>query len=224
MTPSQSQPSPTVRVAAAADVAAVSAVLGRAFDDDPVWGWLLPDEASRVRRLGRLFGVALRHVHLPHAASEAAGRDGAVEAAAFWDPPDHWKVSAGRQLSLLGQLLGVFGTRLPIALRTLGAIEEHHPREPHWYLAVLGTDPPAQGLGLGGALLRSRLDRCDASGVPAYLESSKERNVPYYERFGFRVTRELALPGKGCPPVWLMWRDPEPPGERGTAGERGETG
>ncbi|MFD0534677.1 GNAT family N-acetyltransferase [Actinomadura luteofluorescens] len=67
---------------------------------------------------------------------------------------------------------------------------------------------PAQGNGLGAALLRSRLDRCDTEGLPAYLESSKERNVPYYERFGFRVTRELPLPGKGCPPVWLMWRDP----------------
>ena len=60
----------------------------------------------------------------------------------------------------------------------------------------------------GAAGSEPPMPRCDAEGLPAYLESSKERNVPYYERFGFRVTRELAMPGRGCPPVWLMWRDP----------------
>lgn len=205
---SQPRPSPAVRTAAAADAAAIAAVLGRAFDDDPVWRWLLPDDASRVRRLTGLFGILLRRVHLPHGATEAAGRDGRAEAAALWDPPGHWRVPVRAQAAQAVPLLRVLGARVPATLRTLGAIERHHPREPHWYLSVLGTDPPAQGNGLGGALLRSRLDRCDAGGVPAYLESSKERNVPYYERFGFRVTRELTLPGRGCPPVWLMWREP----------------
>ncbi|MFA1543164.1 GNAT family N-acetyltransferase [Actinomadura monticuli] len=205
---SPSQPYPLVRTAADADAAEIAAVLGRAFDDDPVWCWLLPDEASRARRLTGLFEVLLRRVHLRHGATEATGRDGATEAAALWDPPGHWRVPVRLQAAQAVPLLRILGTRVPITLRTLGAIERHHPREPHWYLSVLGTDPPAQGRGLGGALLRSRLDRCDAEGVPAYLESSKERNVPYYERFGFRVTRELALPGRGCPPVWLMWREP----------------
>lgn len=205
---SQPQPSPAVRAAAGADAPAVAALLGRAFDDDPVWRWLLPDDASRVRRLTGLFEIMLRRVHLPHGVSETAGRDGRPEAAALWDPPGRWRVPLRAQAAQALPLARVFGARMPAGLRALGAIEKHHPTEPHWYLAVLGTDPPAQGRGLGGALLRSRLDRCDADGVPAYLESSKESNVPYYERFGFRVTRELALPGKGCPPVWLMWREP----------------
>ncbi|MFD0689389.1 GNAT family N-acetyltransferase [Actinomadura fibrosa] len=209
---SQPQPSPVIRVAGRADAGPVAGVLGRAFDDDPVWRWLLPDDGSRVRRLTLLFRTALRHVHLRHGATEATGRGAAVEAAALWDPPGQWHIPLATQARQALPLLRVFGARVPAALRTLGEIEAHHPREPHWYLSVLGTDPAAQGNGLGGALLRSRLDRCDAGALPAYLESSKEQNVPYYERFGFRVTRELALPGKGCPPVWLMWRDPAPGG------------
>jgi GNAT superfamily N-acetyltransferase len=196
-----------VRTAREADAARIAAVLGRAFDDDPVWRWLLPDDASRVRRMTALFGIMLRHVHLPHGATEAAGRDG-TEAAALWSPPGQWRIPLRRQAAQGVPLLRALGTRTFASLRALDAIERHHPKEPHWYLAVLGTDPPAQGNGLGAALLRSRLDRCDAEGLPSYLESSKERNVPYYERFGYRVTRELSLPGKGCPPVWLMWREP----------------
>ena len=72
-------------------------------------------------------------------------------------------------------------------------------------------DPPLQGSGIGTELMRSRLARCDAAGMPAYLESSKERNVPFYERHGFTVTRELKIPDGG-PLLWLMWRDPRPGG------------
>ncbi|MFC4909970.1 GNAT family N-acetyltransferase [Actinomadura gamaensis] len=200
--------SPSARVATASDVDRIAAVLARAFEDDPVWSWILPDEASRPRRLAAAFAILLREVHLRHGASEHSGRFDDIESAALWDPPGAWRLPLATQARQLVPFVRAFGTRLPAALRALGRIERHHPKEPHWYLAYLGTDPQAQGNGLGSVLLRSRLDRCDEAGTPAYLESSKESNVPYYERFGFRVTRELRLPGDGAPPVWLMWRDP----------------
>jgi ribosomal protein S18 acetylase RimI-like enzyme len=96
--------------------------------------------------------------------------------------------------------------RAPLVGYGLLGIERHHPpAPPHWYLATLGTEPAAQGRGLGSTVLAPVLEECDRDGVGAYLESSKERNLDYYARFGFRVTRELRLP-RG-PRVWLMWRD-----------------
>jgi hypothetical protein len=53
------------------------------------------------------------------------------------------------------------------------------------------------------------LDTCDAEGIGAYLESSKESNVPFYERHGFRVTGEIVIPDG--PTLWAMWRDPVSP-------------
>ncbi len=105
----------------------------------------------------------------------------------------------------------LFGTRLPVALRALDETDKVHPSEPHWYLALLGTDPDHQGKGYGTAAISPVLDICDRDGTPAYLESSKEQNVPFYERHGFEVTSTLDLSkGKG-PRLWLMWREPRPP-------------
>ena len=80
-----------------------------------------------------------------------------------------------------------------------------HPKaEPHWYLAFLGIEPSEQGKGLGSALLRPVLERCDSEGTPAYLETSNERNLPFYQRHGFEVVQQCGIPDG--PHFWGMWR------------------
>ena len=93
------------------------------------------------------------------------------------------------------------------------AIEQRHPQEPHWYLAVLGTDPAHWGQGVGSALVRHVLDDPANGGQAAYLETETESNVPFYERHGFQVVGELDVP-RGGPHLWLMWRDPPNPSDR----------
>ena len=63
-----------------------------------------------------------------------------------------------------------------------------------------------QGNGVGRALITAVTDRCDTTGIGAYLESSKAANVPYYERFGFVVTGEIQV--ADSPTLYAMWRDP----------------
>ena len=72
---------------------------------------------------------------------------------------------------------------------------------------MLGTRPDRQGHGVGSTLLQPVLDICDREGIGAYLESSKESNIPFYRRHGFQVVEEIRLP-KG-PLVYPMWRDPQ---------------
>ncbi|HTM85116.1 MAG TPA: GNAT family N-acetyltransferase [Mycobacterium sp.] len=196
-----------VRAPHKTEVPALARVLGRAFHDDPVSVWLLPDARTRADRMARLFGALARHHHLPGGGAEVAGVDGTVGAVALWDPPNRWRPARGAQLRAIPALLAAFGSRLFVARDFEELMARAHPEAPHWYLATIGTDPAMQGRGLGGSLLRSRLDRCDAERCPAYLESSKADNVPYYQRFGFEVTGEVVTPGGG-PTLWLMWREP----------------
>lgn len=84
------------------------------------------------------------------------------------------------------------------------ALHKARPSDPHWYLATLGTDPRAQGKGVGSALVRSGLERCDREGAHAYLECM-EHLVLYYERFGFEMTGEIEMP-EDVPDQVSMWR------------------
>ncbi len=199
---------PEVRSAQKADIRALSATMSRAFYDDPVMTWVLPDDSSRLASLARMFTAITRHHHLADGGSEVACDAPGIGAAALWDPPNRWKHTGREQFAMLPLFFRVFGFRSARARQIQEMMKREHPEEPHWYLAAIGSDPTIRGQGFGQALMRSRLDRCDAEYCPAYLESSKPENVPYYQRFGFTVTGELVLPDGG-PTMWAMWRTPQ---------------
>jgi ribosomal protein S18 acetylase RimI-like enzyme len=198
------------RPARKADIAELSRALGRAFYDDPVSIWIMPDDTVRAAHLSKFFASVTRHHHLAGGGVEVACDGPIVGAAALWDPPGRWKQSARAQLMMLPSFIFGFGPRLTTSSK-LGALleqmKQQHPEEPHWYLAVLGSDTVVRGKGYGHALMQSRLDRVDAEHAPAYLESSKYANIAYYQRFGFEVTGEIVLPDNG-PTLWPMWRAP----------------
>ena len=167
-----------------------SAVLTRAFDDDPVFRYLYPT-ARRRRWACRGFLQAIVRDGLPFGEVWAAVDDGAVVGAAGWLPEGAYPPSrrrAARQLVAAWQALLTPHT-FRDGLRYLTETEKLHPKEPHWYLAVIGVEPDRQGEGLGGKLLAAVVGRLDETGVPAYLETSTED-----------LTSEV------CPPTWKLRR------------------
>ncbi len=193
-----------VRKASPADRQRLVAAMARAFDDDPFANWVCAQDKRRARRIYDFMDVAYR-ITAPHGDVYTTGD---VQGGAFWAPPAKWKMGPLQQLRLtpaMGRSAG--WRRIPSVIGGLNAVEKHHPHEPHYYLLALGVEPELQGHGLGTQLMAPILERCDREKVPAYLESSKEKNVPLYERNGFQVTERLEIPNGG-PPIWLMWRDP----------------
>jgi hypothetical protein len=125
-----------VRPAQRGDVGQMSAVLARAFYDDPVMSWMLPDDRSRLKALTRAFGALARHHFLPRAGSEVGRRDGAVGAATLWDPPGQRKGSRLEELVMMPATLWAFRSRVPASMRVMELMEKRHPEEPHWYLRM----------------------------------------------------------------------------------------
>lgn len=199
-------PSAKTRPATRADIPALSRTLGRAFFDDPVMRWMLPNDDARRRKLHRLFAALTRHHHLARGGVDLATDGDTIGAAALWDPPGEWRQTRAEQIRAMPRLLVTFGASITRGMVVEDLMTKVHPEEPHWYLAIIGSDPTVRGKGFGNVLMRSRLDRIDAEHAPAYLESSNPDNVPYYERFGFEVTGEITVPDG--PTLIPMWRTP----------------
>jgi ribosomal protein S18 acetylase RimI-like enzyme len=194
----------SARRAAASELPDLARMLARAFLDDPVARWSCRPDAVRARVLERLFGMRLRDLHVH---GEIWTADG-LESVAVWAPPERWHTTVRQDITYSTTLLHPrLLLRMPMVVAGLLRVQSNHPENPpHWYLAILGTDPPAQGRGLGSAMMAPILEQCDRDGLGAYLESSKEENIDFYARHGFRVTAERPLP-RG-PRLWPMWRDP----------------
>jgi GNAT superfamily N-acetyltransferase len=201
-------PPPDARIARPQEWRRIGAVLGQAFQDDPVWRWVCPDAERRRRHLGAAFAHAIRK-HVGEGWGWTIGAvDGPVLGGAVWAAPGEWRtrpLDAARVALPMLRAMGMHGIRERVG--ALSRIEAHHPSDPHWYLEILGADPTMRGRGIGTALLQPVVQRCDTEGIPAYLESSKPENLPFYGRFGFEVTEQFEI-GDGAPPMWGMWRDP----------------
>jgi len=194
----------TPRRAEAAELPELARMLARAFQEDPVATWSCRPADLRPRVLERVFAMRLRDTH-PRG---EIWTDDDLQSAAVWAAPGQWHTTTRQDMAYATTLLHPrLLLRAPMVVKGLLGAQKVHPAEPpHWYLAILGTDPSAQGRGLGSAVMRPVLDECDRHGIGAYLESSKEQNLDYYARHGFRTTAERDLP-RG-PRLWPMWRDP----------------
>lgn len=179
------------------DVPHLKGVYAEAFYDDPIVKWMIPDERSRRRRLRRFFAIELRHIALPRG---AVWMSTDLSGAAMSTAPGGWRLPL-RAFLLEGTTFGKWQHR---AGRLAVAMQRHHPRQPSYHFRDIGVLPEKQGQGLGSALMRPTLDRCDREGLPAYLEATSERSAALYERLGFQLTDELRV--GNSPPVWLMLR------------------
>ncbi|MFO0689866.1 MAG: GNAT family N-acetyltransferase [Myxococcota bacterium] len=175
-------------------------VLGRAFADDPVAEYLFPDPATRAERYAGFAGIAIT----AFASAAVVTTEPELRCGAIWQAPTHATLGPLRQLRLLASLVGLTRSGFGRAARLGELMSRHHPRERHWYLAVLGTDPSAQRRGLASAVLQPVLERADRERLPAYLESSKAANIPFYNKHGFEVVDELRVPDG--PSLWPMIR------------------
>ena len=190
---------PTIKTATAADADPAIAVVTLAFSADPAarWTWSDPQQYLRhfpsfVQAFG---GNAFTH-------GSAYYVDGYAGAALWLPPAVHPDEDA---------LVALFKRTVPEPMHqdvfaVFDQMGHYHPREPHWYLPLIGVDPCHQGKGYGAALMQHALLPCDRDHMPAYLESTNPKNIPLYERHGFAVLGTIQV--GASPPLFPMLRTP----------------
>ncbi len=188
-----------VRTALEAERPRVVAALVAGFLSDPVARWCWPEPeaylANAAKFMNAYGGRAFEN--------GSAWTDEAFRGGALWLPPgvapDEEKLGHVVTSTVAEAKQG----HLFAALEELGS---YHPNEPHWFLPLIAVDPMCQGRGIGSALMKHAVARCDETGARAYLESSNPRNISLYERHGFRVTGEVR--SGDCPVFTAMLREP----------------
>ena len=179
-------------------------VLARAFRDNPLNVAAIASADSARRLRCNLHGMrASLASAMRHGEALTASLDGRVAGGLIAVPPGAYPLPAPGPLRQLRCLLGQ-GWR--VAARWGEIFESllaYHPAAPHWYLGTLGVDPPLQRRGVGAALLRAWIERVDGSGTPAYLETDRESNLPFYARVGFELAGRIEVLGV---PIWRMQR------------------
>ena len=191
-------PTPNVKTATPAEIDRCVATIVLAFSGDPAARWAFTDPQAYFAifpRFVRAFGGRA----FDHGTAHLI----AVGGAALWLPPgvepdEETMVALIESATAENEREAMFGVFEQMAA--------FHPKEPHWYLPLIGTDPAQQGNGHGSALLRHAAAICDREKMPAYLEASSPRNVPLYQRHGFEVVGVIQA-GSG-PPITPMLRRP----------------
>lgn len=188
-----------IRRATTRDLPAIARTYGRAFADDPVVRWLIPDDDDYAAIQDRFFSALARR-WLFHDTLWCT--DDAV-AVAGWNPP-------GRPEATVVDPTPVEHPpwRIERFVALVGIIGEHTPPEPHWHLNMIATHPDWQRCGLASALMGEVFEIAEAEGLPCYLETETPENVAYYRHHGFEVRSEwdVATADSEGPHMWGMLR------------------
>jgi ribosomal protein S18 acetylase RimI-like enzyme len=185
-----------------------SEVMGEAFLNDPLWKYLVPDETRGARTVSLSMGILVRYSLLYSKIYTTPTLDGV----ACWLPPGETTPSFSRLIRIGVRSaplhLGWNGFRRYMAVESYsGKIHKNNAPGKHWYLWGLGVKPSKQGQGIGGMLIQPVLAQADTAHLPCYLETMNEKNVPFYEKYGFKVMSDGVVPGQKLR-VWAMLQEP----------------
>lgn len=194
---------PAVRRAPERDVPALSELLAHAYIGDPLSRWLIPGDEQWTRFAHKYFAFLIRSL----------GEDGVLlanedaTACALWQRPNpHARGPLGRAWHGV-RMMTLLRARSSRGVRLARLLEEHEIHEPHWHLQFLAVDSHQRGERLASSVLRPMLDRCDAEGHAACVESSNAANTPVFQHFGFEVRNKFDLAPRLT--ISRLWRRPQ---------------
>ena len=179
-------------------------VIVRGMQDNPAHAAAFGrDPARRERSMRRLFGAMAKDTNRLRNMMVARDSEGTIVGVCGAMPPGECQPTARQALSMVPSLILLGPGASGRTMRWLGAWGRQDPDHRHWHLGPVAVDRHLQGMGIGSMLMRVFCARMDAAGEEAYLETDREINVRFYERFGFRTTAKENVLGT---PNWFMTR------------------
>ncbi|MGN7785794.1 GNAT family N-acetyltransferase [Niabella sp. 22666] len=170
------------------DEAIIVDILTKSFEANQSVNYIIRQDKSKKRRLRQLINYSFKVCLLN---GEVYLSDDKVACALCLFPEK--KGNKFKKLILdLELIIKVTGLgKLSKALKRETAIEKVMPHLPLYHIWYIGVEPMSQGKGHGSKLLQAIIDRASVLNRTAVLETSTERNLPWYTKFGFKIYNQL---------------------------------
>ncbi len=177
------------------DLSTASTLLGKSFNNYPIFEYIIPDAVHRSEKLEYLchFLLALGIIN-----GEVVAPSNKIEGVSIWlystgsRHPGRDALRAG--LLTLFFHLDVKTIRRFIEIGNIkGKVRTKIMKGSFYICDLIGVDPLLQRQGIGRKMIEAKLLDFDTQKVPCYLETSKFENIAYYKRYGFSPIHQYKI-------------------------------
>lgn len=166
----------------------VADILTRSFIDNKSVNYIIEQDEKKEQRIRGLMEYSFDICNLFGDVFISDDRNGC----ALIVMPDRKKVTIKSILLDIKMALSVIGlSNINKAISRESAIKKIHPDALLYYLWFIGVEPSHQGKGIGSKLLNEIIQKGLSENRTICLETSTLKNIPWYEKHGFKTYREL---------------------------------
>jgi hypothetical protein len=183
-----------------------SSMLSRAFQNDPLIRWQIPNLYKRVMKIHSYWEFTLR-IGIKY--GEVYGTSKDLEGIAIWRPPNtpisYWTyLKSG--IFKFPFIFGIKSTKkITFSQAVKDSIRNILMKGPYWYLELIAVDPNYQGQGFANMLLKPMIKRIDEKRLPISLETNLKKCISFYQHFDFSILEEIIIPNTNIV-LWFLIR------------------
>ncbi len=163
-------------------------ILSKSFDDNKSINYIVKQDKKRKMRIRRLIDYSAEICFMFGKVYLSDDRHGC----ALILLPEKKKstlITILLDIKLAFSVIGIFRSLKIMSRESI--IKSFHPKEPFYHLWFIGVDPSYQSKGTGSIILKEVIEDCNLEKRPICLETSTMRNLPWYEKSGFSIYKEL---------------------------------
>lgn len=165
-------------------------ILAESFDDNGSVNYIAKQDRKRKQRIRKLMAYSFDICYLFGEVFLTDNRSGCA-LILFPDKKKNNLKSIFLDIKLVVSCIGI--SNIKKAMVRESKIKELQPKKLMYYLWFIGVDQDQQNKGIGSALIKEVIEDAHSRQRPVYLETSTLKNIPWYEKFGFKIYNELNL-------------------------------
>lgn len=179
-------------------------ILSNSFEANQSVNYIVKQDGRRKERIRALMDYSFEICYMFGSVYLSNDRKGCA-LVLYPDKKKFSLLSTWLDIKLVLNAIGI--TRAGKAMSREGAIKSNYPKEPMYYLWFLGVLNADQNKGVGTQLLKEVIKDSQSQQRPIYLETSTLKNIPWYEKNGFKIYNELDFGYR----LYMLKRDREIP-------------